>query len=188
VRVEDGTVSATGMDSRSIESVMESHGEAIAVVGRHGSTHSPPSYGVHFAEVEIDKRTGRADVTTYVAAQDVGFAMHPKMLEGQLEGAVLHSTEFALFSELKLDDGIPVNATIADYPAISPMEMPDELVCEFVESAEETGPYGAKGIGTPSMPPVAPALLNAIRRATGERFTAPPVESESLYYAVQGAE
>ncbi len=147
---------------------------------------NPPAYGVHFAEVDVDPETGHVDLLTFVAAQDVGYAINPKMIEGQLEGAVCHSAEFALFSELKLDDGIPLNANLADYPAISPWEMPDTLVCEIIESDEASGPYGAKGIGTPSMPPVAPAILNALREATGTRFRQPPAEPEAVFEGVRG--
>jgi CO/xanthine dehydrogenase Mo-binding subunit len=156
----------------------------LIVYGDAVSDLTPPSYGVHFAEVEVDVETGHIDVLTFLAAQDVGFAINPKMVEGQLEGAVEHGTEFALFSEVKLDEGRPQNANLADYPAISPWEMPDTLECEIIESDEKTGPYGAKGIGTPSMPPVAPALLNALRDATGTRFREPPVDSEKVFDAL----
>lgn len=156
----------------------------LTVYGDATSDLTPPSYGVHFAEVEVDVETGHVDVLTFLAAQDVGFAINPKMVEGQLEGAVEHGTEFALYSEVKLDDGRPENANLADYPAISPWEMPNTLECEIIESNEETGPYGAKGVGTPSMPPVAPALLNALRDATGKRFMEPPIDSEKVFNAL----
>lgn len=57
------------------------------------------------------------------------------------------------------------------------MEMPDRIECELIESNEESGPYGAKGVGTPAMPPIAPAIVNALRAATGSRFTRVPVRS-----------
>jgi CO/xanthine dehydrogenase Mo-binding subunit len=106
------------------------------------------------------------------------------MVEGQLEGAVQHGVEFALLSELRLDRGVPSNANMADYPAISPHEMPDRLACELIESNEATGPYGAKGVGTPSMAPIAPAILNAVRDATGYRVHDPPIRDETLFSAV----
>ena len=158
----------------------------ITVVGDAVSDLNPPSYGVHFAEVEIDVGTGSVDVLTYLAAQDVGFAIHPRMVEGQLEGAVQHGVEFALYSEVKLAEGRPENATLADYPVVSPLEMPERLACEIIESEEPSGPYGAKGIGTPSMPPVAPAILNAVRDATGHRFRDPPADCETVFAAIEG--
>lgn len=156
----------------------------LRAVGTAEADVSPPSYGVHFAEVEVDVETFEVDVLTYVAAQDVGFAINPQGVKGQLEGAVTHGIEFGLYSELKLREGHLLNGNLADYPAITTCEMPNLLECEIIESNEETGPYGAKGVGTPALPPVAPALLNAVRDATGVRFTKAPVTGEDLKSAL----
>lgn len=174
-------ITASGEEISVRELLAHSGDDEVAVYGEAASDRTPPSYGVHLAEVEVDTETGEIDLLSFVAAQDVGYAVNPKMIEGQLEGAVQHSTEFALYSEVKLENGNPQNANLADYPVISAFEMPDRLECEIIESNEETGPYGAKGIGTPSMPPVAPAILNALKDATGVRFHAAPVDSETVY-------
>ncbi|WP_135364300.1 xanthine dehydrogenase family protein molybdopterin-binding subunit [Halosimplex halophilum] len=158
----------------------------LAVTGRAETDTAPLAYGVHFAEVAVDTGTGAVDVTAYVAAQDVGYAINPTLVEGQIEGAVQHGVEFALTSELRLENGVPTNATLADYPVSSPAEMPDRLACEIVESEEASGPYGAKGVGTPSITPVAPAVTNAVRDAVGERFTAAPVRDEDVCFALDG--
>lgn len=160
--------------------------EALAATGRVETNTAPIGYGVHFAQVQVDPETGETRVTAYVAAQDVGFAINPAMVEGQLEGAVQHGIEFATLSELELAGGVPRNASLADYPVISPREMPDRFGVEIIESNEASGPFGAKGVGTPSMPPVAPAVTNAIRDAVGERFTHAPVRDEDVFFAVQG--
>lgn len=187
VALQGGAANLPGGASVSLTDLFEpSDGGRLVVYGEARSEHTPPSYGVHLAEVAVDPATGHVDLLTFVAAQDVGYAINPKMVEGQLEGAICHSTEFALFSELYLEAGVPMNANLADYPAISPLEMPDQLACEIIESNEETGPYGAKGIGTPAMAPVAPAILNALRDATGTRFRAPPVTPETVFEALQG--
>lgn len=65
----------------------------------------PPAYGVHLADVEVDVETGSVDILNYIAAQDIGFAINPKMVEGQLEGGVAQSIEFELLSEIVLDRG-----------------------------------------------------------------------------------
>jgi CO/xanthine dehydrogenase Mo-binding subunit len=181
VDLAGGTLTGPDGESRTVDEVLAATGGQVTVGGRHESRLNPPSHGVHFAEVEVDAATGEVDVLTYVAAQDVGFAINPKMVEGQLEGALQHGIEFALYSELRLEDGMPENANLADYPVVSPYELPRKTVCEIVESNEESGPYGAKGIGTPSMPPIAPAILNAVRDATGYRCTAPPLSSEATF-------
>ncbi len=181
VELSDGRVHA-GRTSLPIEAlVAELDDFPLVVDGAAESGLNPPSYGVHRAEVAVDIETGQIDLLTYVAAQDVGFAMNPTLIEGQIEGALGHGIEFALYAELQLDDGIPANPTLADYPVISPFEMPEAMACELIESNEKTGPYGAKGVGTPVMTPIAPAILNAVRDATGIRFADPPVSSEDVY-------
>ncbi|TYT62626.1 xanthine dehydrogenase family protein molybdopterin-binding subunit [Natrialba swarupiae] len=182
VRIDDGTVH-TDRSTVSISDLLE---EEITVVGRATADDAPASYGAHFAEVVVDPGTGHVDVRTFVAAQDVGFAINPKMVEGQLEGAVLHGVEFAICSELRADNGIPENSSLADYSVASPVEMPNQLECEIIESAERSGPYGAKGLGTPSLPPVAPAIGNAIRDAIGNRITNPPATAERVFFAMAG--
>lgn len=180
ISIADNCVSF-GSDSIPLSDLFE---ESLISTGFAESELNPPAYGAHFAEVEVDALTGHVDILSYVAAQDVGFAINPKMVEGQLEGAISQGIEFALRSEVKLDRGIPLNPNLADYSVISPWEMPKTLICEIVESNEESGPYGAKGIGTPAMPPIAPAIINAIRDATGIRFSKAPVESEHIAMAL----
>jgi CO/xanthine dehydrogenase Mo-binding subunit len=186
VTVEDGRV--TGPDGTDVEVASLLDGP-LSATGRAETDVAPVGYGVHFAEVAVDTDTGATDVTAYVAAQDVGYAINPQLVEGQLEGAVQHGIEFATLSELRLSDGIPENANLADYPVSSPGEMPDRMACEIVETNEESGPFGAKGVGTHSIPPVAPAVTNAIRDAVGTRFTTAPVRDEDVFFALEeGAE
>lgn len=180
VALEDGAAVADGEGLTFEELVRAQDEEELTVIGSSESELNPPSYGVHFAEVEVDTETGDVEVLTYVAAQDVGFAINPTGVEGQLQGALLHGLEFALYSELKLDNGLPLNANLPDYPAISPFEMPHRIETEIVEANEESGPYGAKGVGTPALPPVAPSVLNAIRDATDVHFTKAPVSPEAI--------
>ncbi len=181
ITVADGRIH-TGTNSHTIEALFTATGETrLLAEGRAESGLNPPSYGVHRAEVAVDTETGHIELLTYVAAQDVGFAINPQLVEGQIEGALGHGIEFALYSELQLDDGVATNPTLASYPVISPFEMPNTLECELIESNEKTGPYGAKGVGTPVMTPIAPAIINAVRDATGCRFTDPPVSSEDVY-------
>ncbi|WP_436933805.1 xanthine dehydrogenase family protein molybdopterin-binding subunit [Halovenus marina] len=180
VWVEDGSVHAPD-GTLAFETLLD---EELAVVGRATTHGAPPSYGAHFAEVAVDPDTGQVDVLTFVAAQDVGFAINPRMVEGQLEGATLHGIEFALCSDLRDRGGVPTNATLADYSVASPAEMPETHECVIVETNEETGPYGAKGVGTPSQPPVAPAILNAVRDAVDARLPVAPATAERVHEAM----
>jgi CO/xanthine dehydrogenase Mo-binding subunit len=106
------------------------------------------------------------------------------MAEGQLEGATLHGIEFALCSGLRDRGGVPTNATLADYSVASPAEMPETLECLLIETEEESGPYGAKGLGTPSQPPVAPAIVNAVRDAVDARLPVAPATAERVHRAM----
>lgn len=180
--VTDGRVETSDGRAVPVATLLE---DSLVVTGRAETDSAPIAYGVHFAEVAVDTETGSVHVTTYVAAQDVGYAINPALVEGQLEGAVQHGIEFATLSELRLERGVPENATLADYPVSSPSEMPDRLACEIVESNEQTGPFGAKGVGTPSIVPVAPAITNAIRDAVGTRFTVAPVRDEDVFFALR---
>jgi CO/xanthine dehydrogenase Mo-binding subunit len=181
--VRDGRIEAPDGSAEAVNALVDG---SLTVTGRAETDTAPLAYGVHVAEVAVDTGTGDVDVITYVAAQDVGYAINPTLVEGQIEGAVGHGVEFALTSELRLEGGVPTNATLADYPVSSPAEIPDRLACEIVESEEESGPYGAKGVGTPSITPVAPAVTNAVRDAVGERFTAAPVRDEDVLLALEG--
>jgi CO/xanthine dehydrogenase Mo-binding subunit len=183
--LSDGTIEAPDGRAVALTDVLS---EPLTATGRAEATSAPMAYGVHFAEVAVDTATGEIDVGAYVAAQDVGYAINPTLVEGQLDGAVQHGIEFAMLSELKLSGGIPENATLSEYPVSSPAEMPDRLACEIIESEEASGPYGAKGVGTPSQPPVAPAITNAIRDAVGERFTEAPVRDEDVFFALREGE
>ncbi|MFB6110240.1 MAG: xanthine dehydrogenase family protein molybdopterin-binding subunit [Halodesulfurarchaeum sp.] len=181
--LSEGRLEAPNSRSTSVASLLT---DPLSATGRVETNTAPISYGVHFAAVSVDLGTGEIDVTAFVAAQDVGFAINPTLVEGQLEGAIEHGIEFALLSDVQLEGGIPENPTLPDYPVSSPHEMPDAIACELIESNEESGPFGAKGVGTPSMPPVAPAITNAIRDAVGTRFTELPVRDEDVFFALEG--
>lgn len=182
LRVESGSVRSPDGSAVDLASLLD---EPLSATGQVDTDTAPLAFGVHFAEVAVDTETGETNVTAYVAAQDVGYAINPALVEGQLEGAVQHGIEFATLSEVQLSRGVPENANLADYPVSSPAEMPDRMACEIVETNEESGPFGAKGVGTPAMPPVAPAIANAIRDATGVRFTDAPIRDEDVFFALQ---
>jgi CO/xanthine dehydrogenase Mo-binding subunit len=186
IEVQNGDIQTTAGEKISVGDLLAATNDAIEITEHAESELNPPGYGVHFAEVEIDTETGDIEIQTYVAAQDVGFAINPKLIEGQIEGAVQHGIEFALYSDVQFDRGSPINTNLADYPAISPWEMPKQMACEIIESNEKTGPYGAKGVGTPIMTPIAPAILNAVRDATDIRFENPPVHSEDVLLGIGG--
>jgi xanthine dehydrogenase molybdenum-binding subunit len=130
----------------------------------------PGYYGAIFAEVEVDIETGEVIVVKLTTAFDVGRAINPDLVEGQITGGAVMGMGFALTENLLLRDGQILNSSFADYRLLRACDVP-EIVPIIVESNEPTGPYGAKGIGEGCMVNVASAISNAISHATGVRLT-----------------
>jgi CO/xanthine dehydrogenase Mo-binding subunit len=130
----------------------------------------PGYYGAIFAEVEVDTETGEVKVLKLTSAFDVGRAINPDLVEGQITGGGVMGMGFALTEGLVVEDGRILNSSFGDYRLLRACDVP-EIVPIIVESHEPTGPYGAKGIGEGCMVNVASAISNAICHATGVRLT-----------------
>jgi CO/xanthine dehydrogenase Mo-binding subunit len=117
-------------------------------------------------------------------AGDVGRAINPTMVEQQLTGAAVMGLGHALFDRLVFDEGQIVNGTLLDYQLPSVKDLPDRLTPIIVESPHRTGPFGAKGVGETAIIPLAPAIGNAVRDATGVRFTELPLTPERILTAL----
>ena len=130
----------------------------------------PGYYGAIFAEVEVDTETGEVNVLKLTSAFDVGRAINPDLVAGQITGGGVMGIGFALTENLLLRDGRILNGSFADYRLLRACDVP-EIVPIIVESNEPTGPFGAKGIGEGCMVNVASAISNAICHATGVRLT-----------------
>jgi CO/xanthine dehydrogenase Mo-binding subunit len=130
----------------------------------------PGYYGAIFAEVEVDTETGEVKVLKLTSAFDVGRAINPDLVKGQIIGGGVMGVGFALTENLLLRDGRILNSSFTDYRLLRACDVP-EIVPIIVESNEPTGPFGAKGIGEGCMVNVASAISNAICHATGVRLT-----------------
>ncbi len=139
-------------------------------------------YGAHLAHVEVDTRLGLVKVLGIVAAHDVGRAINPVLVEGQIEGGVAQGLGMALMEEFTPGRGENLHdyliPTIGDVPPIQSI---------LVERASSVGPFGAKGIGEQALIPTAPAILNAIHHATGARLTRTPATPERVLAAIRAA-
>ena len=145
------------------------------------------SFGAHFAEVEVDTDTGRVRVVRYVAAQDSGRIMNPRMALNQVEGAVSQMLGFALSEELVTDGptGVTLNASYLEHKSPTIMDYPDIQVI-FADTVDPVGPMGAKGLGEVPCPGVAPAIANAVYDALGIRLTELPITPDRVIRAMQG--
>lgn len=136
-------------------------------------------FGCQIAEVEVDPTTGKVTVTNFVAAHDVGRAINPMALEGQIQGGVAQGLGWTLMENMVTDKGRVANANFLDYWIPTALDMPP-VEPKLIEPYEPNGPYGAKGIGEPAINPTMSAITNAIFNATGVRITELPVSPEKL--------
>lgn len=141
-------------------------------------------FGAQGVELEIDSETGMIDVLRVISAVDVGKAVNPPLVEGQLEGGVVMGLGYALHEELLLDEGKTINPTFADYRVPFAQQIPP-MQSILLESPLAEGPFGAKGIGELGLFAIAPAIANAVRQAVGVRITELPMTPERVLAALE---
>ncbi len=157
-----------------------------AIVGRGSMTtrKQAPGFSVQAAEVEVDPHTGDVTVLRYVIAQDVGFAINPMSVEGQMQGGCSQGLGLALSEEMLYDDqGRLLNANLLDYRLPTTRDLPP-IEAIMVEVPSEDGPYGARIVGEPSIVPGPAAITNAIADAVGARAHEIPVTPERVLKAL----
>jgi len=144
-----------------------------------GEPYAQFGYGAHLAEVDVDLELGTVSPRRITAAHDVGRAVNPTLLEGQIEGGVAQGIGLALMEEF-VPGG---NENLHDYLIPTIGDVP-EVVSILIESGDPVGPYGAKGIGEHSLIPTAPAILNAIRDAVGAGVRRLPATPDRVLAAI----
>ena len=145
-----------------------------------------PGFSTQFCDVEVDPETGKVKVLRFVAAQDVGRAIHPSYVEGQIQGGVVQGIGWALNEEYIYDaKGRLENPGFLDYrcPVASDLPMIEALLVEVPNPAH---PYGAKGVGEVNIVPPMAAMANAIDRAIGRRLTELPMSPPKVLAAIDG--
>jgi CO/xanthine dehydrogenase Mo-binding subunit len=144
-----------------------------------GDTFPDYTYGTHAADVEVDVETGQVTVLRYAACHDVGRAINPMRVEGQIQGAAMQGLGYALTEDLGMEDGYVQAALFANYLIPNAQDFPDVLV-DIVESGEGKGPLGARGIGEPPIGNVAATIASAIQDAIGVRPAELPMTPERV--------
>ena len=135
--------------------------------------------------VEIDKKTGDVKVLRVYAANDVGKAVNPALVEGQIEGGVAMGIGMALSENYIQKDGIPITTTLGSLHLPKSTDVPVDIQTIMVEEGHPYGPFGAKGMGELPLNATAPAILNAVRRATGVRIHKLPIDAKALAEAIR---
>ena len=153
-------------------------------LGTGGDMHVAFGFCAQAALCEIDMRTGEVQVHKIIAAHDVGRAINPLTLEGQIEGGIVMCIGFTLTEHYIQEQGKPWTNVLARYKTPSITHAP-KIISHIVEHNTSAGPFGAKGVGELPSIPTSPAITNAIYRATGVRMRSLPVDQDALLKAMR---
>ncbi|MCH8001000.1 MAG: xanthine dehydrogenase family protein [Proteobacteria bacterium] len=151
-----------------------------------GRVHPDYAFGAHAVEVAVDTETGEVTVLKSVGAHDVGQAINPAAVAGQIEGGAAQGQGYALSEAMIYRDGELVTPSFSEYLIPTAMDMP-RVQSIILESRSGLGPFGAKGIGEPALTPVAPAIANAVADAIGRRIFELPITPERIVMALREA-
>jgi len=143
-------------------------------------------FAAQAALVEVEEATGKIEVLRVASAHDVGRALNPVGCEGQIEGGIHMGLGYCLTEELRLKDGRVLNPGFLDYKLLTAPDMPEILVT-LIETVDEAGPFGAKGLGEAGTIPISAAVANAVKDAVGVRLTELPLTPERVYRAIRAS-
>ncbi|MBV9445953.1 MAG: molybdopterin-dependent oxidoreductase [Streptosporangiaceae bacterium] len=144
-----------------------------------GNAHVQYAFAAHRAVVDVDTELGLVKVVEIATAQDVGKAMNPQAVEGQIHGGIAQGLGLAVMEEIQLTDGVVRNPSFTDYLIPTVMDMPPVRL-DVLELADPHAPYGLRGVGEPPTISSTPAIVAAIRAATGLDLTRVPVRPEHI--------
>jgi OHCU decarboxylase len=144
-----------------------------------GDAHVQVAFSAHRAVVDVDLELGLVRVVELATTQEVGKAINPQALEGQIQGGTAQGLGLALLEEIQVKDGRVLNASFTDYLLPTILDMPPMQIA-ILEHADPEAPYGLKGVGEPSHISTPPAVLAALRAATGRPLTRVPVRPEHI--------
>jgi xanthine dehydrogenase D subunit len=192
LRIENDTV--VGPDGREIISLATLLGDAVIEETREfrprhttpldpetgqSNAHMQFAFAAHRAVVDVDTELGLVKVVELATAQDVGKAINPLAVEGQLEGGAAQGLGLAVMEEIQVKDGLIKNASFTDYLLPTILDMPP-VKMDILELGDPNSPYGLKGVGEPPAISSGPAIVAAIRAATGRAVDRVPVRPQDL--------
>jgi CO/xanthine dehydrogenase Mo-binding subunit len=158
--------------------------EPVYGVSKSAQTDRAPGFAGQMAEVSVDPDTGKVTVERYVTVQDVGRALNPAAVEGQVIGGTVQGIGFALYETMNYaEDGQLLSGSLMDYNLPKADQVPS-MEAIILEIPAPTGPHGAKGIGEPPIVPGPAAIANAVAAATGHRFDEMPLTAERVAKAL----
>ena len=146
------------------------------------------AYAAQAVEVEVDTETGFVRLLRVVSADDVGQAINPQLVAGQIEGAIAQAQGYALMENFQMQDGYVLTDQLSTYLIPTVLDVPAVVEPVIVEVPDPRGPWGARGVGEPPFLPLAPAILAAIHDATGIWMDEIPVTPERMWRALHEKE
>ena len=185
----DGDMYALGGERLTFREIAQIVGDAGRCVVASAFVHPQQPGGaaaVHIVDVEVDPETGKVTILRYTALQDVGKAVHPDYVEGQIQGGVAQGVGWALNEEYWYDeDGRLCNAGLLDYRMPTAPDLP-MIDVQLVENAYPGHPFGVRGVGEAPIVPPAGAIANAVYHATGVRMAELPISPGRVVAALSG--
>lgn len=159
--------------------------EPVYGIGKSAVQDRAPGFSGQIAEVTVDKETGEVKLERYVTVQDVGKALNPAAIEGQMIGGTVQSIGFGLFEEMLYgSDGQLISSTMMDYTLPKSIQVPTNIETIMLEVPSSAGPLGAKGVGEPPIVPGAAAVANAVANGANVRVTEMPLIAERIVKAL----
>jgi CO/xanthine dehydrogenase Mo-binding subunit len=192
LEIVDGRVTVRGMPDKAVTlaqigkkgNLYMSKVEPVIGVAHPAFTQQAPAFAAELARVEVDPDTGEVKLHDFVIVQDVGKAINPLAVEGQMQGGAVQSLGIALTEQLDYDDqGRLRNPSLLDYRKLTAADLPN-LETIIVEVPSPAGPFGARGVGEPPIVPAPAAIANAVEDATGCRLTHLPLTPEKIALAI----
>jgi carbon-monoxide dehydrogenase large subunit len=151
--------------------------------GGHPNVHY--TVGAAGAVVEVDRETGKMRVRKAALAADVGKALNPTLIEGQITGGLLQGLATVLYEDMRFDEnGVLLNPNFTDYKIPTSKDVPDEVVPIIIETPQPDGPFGARGVGEHTMIAAAPLIADAVADAVGVRLKHMPITAERVALAL----
>ena len=144
-----------------------------------GQAHLQYAFAAHRAVVDVDTELGLVKVVEIATAQDVGKALNPQAVEGQIQGGIAQGLGLAVMEEIQVTDGLVRNPSFTDYLIPTILDMPP-IRLDVLELADPNAPYGLRGVGEPPAISSTPAVVAAIRAATGRELSRVPVRPEHI--------
>ena len=142
-------------------------------------------YVAQAVELEVDTETGQVRVRKVITVDDVGRAVNPLLVEGQVEGAVVQALGWTLMEDFQVRDGHVLTPHLSTYLIPTSLDIPDESRSVLLENPDPVGPWGVRGMGEMPFIPIAPAVVAAVQDATGVRFNSLPLTAERVWKGLQ---